>query len=113
LNDRLNTFSEEFKVLNESQCGFRKQCSTIDSIFILYSFFECLKSKNKIDPGKPGDEDLYELSEKEKASIPKVCSSLDQALAALDKDREFISSCNTYQTQQDEGKHAMRLPLPF
>jgi glutamine synthetase len=29
--------------------------------------------KNKIDPGKPGDEDLYELSEKEKASIPKVC----------------------------------------
>ena len=47
LNDRLNTFSEEFKVLNESQCGFRKQYSTIDSIFILYSFFECLKSKNK------------------------------------------------------------------
>ena len=36
LNDRLNTFSEEFKVLNESQCGFRKQYSTIDSIFILY-----------------------------------------------------------------------------
>jgi hypothetical protein len=47
LNDRLNTFSEEFKILNESQCGFRKQYSTIDSIFILYSFFECLKSKNK------------------------------------------------------------------
>ena len=47
LNDRLNTFSEELKVLNESQCGFRKQYSTIDSIFILYSFFECLKSKNK------------------------------------------------------------------
>ena len=49
LNDGLNTFSEEFKVLNESQCGFRKQYSTIyiDSIFILYSFFECLKSKNK------------------------------------------------------------------
>ena len=47
LNDRLNTFSEELKVLNESQCGFHKQYSTIDSIFILYSFFECLKSKNK------------------------------------------------------------------
>jgi glutamine synthetase len=28
--------------------------------------------KNKIDPGKPGDEDLYELSEKEKASIPSL-----------------------------------------
>ena len=47
LNDKLNTFSEEFKVLSESQCGFRKQYSTIDNIFILYSFFECLKSKNK------------------------------------------------------------------
>jgi glutamine synthetase len=46
--------------------------------------------KNKIDPGKPGDEDLYELSEKEKASIPRVCGSLGQALEALDKDREFL-----------------------
>jgi len=46
--------------------------------------------KNKIDPGKPGDEDLYELTEKEKAKIPKVCSSLDQALDALDKDRDFL-----------------------
>ncbi len=48
--------------------------------------------KNKIDPGQPGDEDLYELTEKEKASIPKVCSSLDQALHALDKDREFLKA---------------------
>jgi glutamine synthetase len=39
--------------------------------------------KNKIDPGKPGDEDLYELSEKEKASIPRVCGSLGQALEVL------------------------------
>ncbi len=46
--------------------------------------------KNKIDPGKPSDEDLYELSEKEKAKIPKVCSSLNQALDALDKDRDFL-----------------------
>lgn len=47
LNDRLNTLSEEFKVLSESQCGFRKQYSTTGSIVILYSFFECLKSMNK------------------------------------------------------------------
>ncbi|KAA0448669.1 MAG: type I glutamate--ammonia ligase, partial [Candidatus Thioglobus sp.] len=44
--------------------------------------------KNKIDPGKPGDEDLYELSVAEKAKIPKVCGSLDQALEALSADRE-------------------------
>jgi glutamine synthetase len=48
--------------------------------------------KNKIDPGKPGDEDLYELSEAEKSDIPRVCSSLDQALKALSKDREFLKA---------------------
>jgi glutamine synthetase len=48
--------------------------------------------KNKIDPGKPGDEDLYELSEAEKKEIPKVCGSLQEALEALDKDREFLTA---------------------
>ncbi|KAA0445330.1 MAG: glutamine synthetase, partial [Candidatus Thioglobus sp.] len=48
--------------------------------------------KNKIDPGKPGDEDLYELSVAEKAKIPKVCGSLDQALEALSADREFLKA---------------------
>ncbi len=47
--------------------------------------------KNKIDPGKPGDADLYELSDAEKAKIPKVCSSLDQALDVLDNDRAFLT----------------------
>lgn len=46
--------------------------------------------KNKIDPGKPDDEDLYGLSEAEKSKIPKVCGSLGQALEALNLDREFL-----------------------
>eukprot|EP00919_Chromeraceae_sp_WS-2016_P078820 GHVR01186751.1.p1 GENE.GHVR01186751.1~~GHVR01186751.1.p1 ORF type:complete len:104 (-),score=25.55 GHVR01186751.1:20-301(-) len=46
--------------------------------------------KNKIDPGKPSDNDLYELSDKEKRLIPKVCGSLEQALNELDDDREFL-----------------------
>ncbi|SHN92358.1 Glutamine synthetase type I [Bathymodiolus heckerae thiotrophic gill symbiont] len=46
--------------------------------------------KNKIDPGKPEDGDLYELTNEEKAKIPKVCNSLDQALDALDVDRDFL-----------------------
>ena len=48
LNDKLNTFSEEFKVLNQSQCGFRKQYSTIDSIlsFIASSNVSKVKIKN-------------------------------------------------------------------
>ncbi len=46
--------------------------------------------KNKLDPGKSGDEDLFELSPEEDAKLPKVAHSLDMALEALDKDREFL-----------------------
>lgn len=45
---------------------------------------------NKIDPGEPGDQDLYELSPEEEAKMPTVCSSLDMALDALNKDRDFL-----------------------
>ena len=47
--------------------------------------------KNKIDPGEAMDKDLYDLPPEEEKAIPTVCSSLDQALAALDKDREFLT----------------------
>ena len=46
--------------------------------------------KNKIDPGKPGDLDLYEASARELRRFKTVCSSLDEALQALDKDRAFL-----------------------
>lgn len=45
---------------------------------------------NKIDPGEPADKDLYDLPPEEAKLIPTVCHSLDQALEALDKDREFL-----------------------
>lgn len=48
--------------------------------------------KNKIDPGKPGDQDLYELSPEEEKKMPTVASSLDMALDALDKDRDFLKA---------------------
>ena len=47
--------------------------------------------KNKIDPGKAMDEDLYELSPSKAAKIPQVCSSLDEALDALKKDYKFLT----------------------
>lgn len=47
--------------------------------------------KNKIDPGKAMDEDLYELSPSKAAKIPQVCSSLDEALEALKKDYKFLT----------------------
>ncbi len=46
--------------------------------------------QNKIDPGKPMDIDLYTLSPEEEAKLPTVASSLDVALDALNKDREFL-----------------------
>ena len=47
--------------------------------------------QNKIHPGDPADKNLYDLSPEEDAKIPTVCSSLDQALDYLDKDREFLT----------------------
>ncbi|HEY5716957.1 MAG TPA: glutamate--ammonia ligase [Motiliproteus sp.] len=47
--------------------------------------------KNKIHPGDAADKDLYDLPAEEAAEIPTVCSSLEQALAALDADREFLT----------------------
>jgi glutamine synthetase len=47
--------------------------------------------QNKIHPGDPADKNLYDLPPEEDAKIPTVCSSLDQALDYLDKDREFLT----------------------
>jgi len=47
--------------------------------------------QNKIHPGDPADKNLYDLPPEEEAMIPTVCASLDEALASLDKDREFLT----------------------
>jgi glutamine synthetase len=47
--------------------------------------------QNKIHPGDPADKNLYDLPPEEDAKIPTVCHSLDQALEALDGDREFLT----------------------
>jgi glutamine synthetase len=46
--------------------------------------------KHKIDPGEPLDKNIYALSESEAKKIKTVPRSLEQALAALDKDRAFL-----------------------
>ncbi len=46
--------------------------------------------QNKIHPGEPMDKDLYDLPPEEEKAIPKVCFYFDEALAALDADREFL-----------------------
>jgi len=47
--------------------------------------------KNKIHPGDAADKDLYDLPAEEAANIPTVANSLEQALAALDEDRAFLT----------------------
>jgi len=48
--------------------------------------------KNRIHPGEPMDKDLYDLPPEEAANIPTVCHSLDQALDALNADRDFLTT---------------------
>jgi len=48
--------------------------------------------QNKLHPGDSFDKDLYELSAEEEAQVPTVCHSLDQALEALNADREFLTA---------------------
>jgi glutamine synthetase len=48
--------------------------------------------KKKIDPGDARDKDLYDLPPEEEKKISTVCHSLDQALDALDEDREFLKA---------------------
>ena len=48
--------------------------------------------QNKIHPGAAMDKDLYDLPPEEEAAIPTVAYSLDQALEALDNDREFLKA---------------------
>ncbi len=46
--------------------------------------------QNKIHPGEPLDKDLYDLPPEEERRVPTVASSLESALDALDKDRDFL-----------------------
>jgi glutamine synthetase type I len=47
--------------------------------------------QNKIHPGDPMDKNLYDLAPEEAKDIPHPCSSLDEALNSLDKDRAFLT----------------------
>ena len=46
--------------------------------------------QNKIDPGEPLDKNIYDLPPEEAAGIPSAPGSLDEALAALQEDHEYL-----------------------
>lgn len=45
---------------------------------------------NQIDPGNPVDKNIYELNPEDAAKIKTVPGSLDESLAALEKDHDFL-----------------------
>ncbi|RVI58378.1 type I glutamate--ammonia ligase [Sinorhizobium meliloti] len=47
---------------------------------------------NKIDPGAPMDQDLYDLPQCEQQKNQTACGSLREALASLDEDRAFLKA---------------------
>jgi glutamine synthetase len=46
--------------------------------------------QNKIDPGEPLDKDIYDLSPEEMAGVPQTPGSLEQSLAALAVDHDYL-----------------------
>ncbi|MGA0266673.1 MAG: type I glutamate--ammonia ligase [Lysobacterales bacterium] len=64
---------------------------------------------NKISPGAPLDKDLYDLPPEEEASIPTVCHSLDQALEALDGDRDFLKAGGVFSDDLIDGYIALKM----
>lgn len=52
--------------------------------------------KNKIHPGSAVDENLYDLPAERVKSFPSLCSSLEQALDALEQDHDFLLAGNVF-----------------
>lgn len=65
--------------------------------------------KNKLHPGDAMDKDLYDLPPEEGKNIPTVCHSLDQALEALDNDREFLKAGGVFDDDIIDGYIALKM----
>ncbi len=59
--------------------------------------------RNKISPGKPSDMDMYALSEVEASKLKQVAATLNDAMAALDKDREFLTASGVFDDDFIDG----------
>ena len=59
--------------------------------------------KHKIHPGDAADKDLYDLPPEEATEIPTVCTSFEEALNALDADREFLTAGGVFTDDMIDG----------
>ncbi|WP_404360260.1 glutamate--ammonia ligase [Methylotuvimicrobium sp. KM1] len=65
--------------------------------------------QNKIHPGDAMDKDLYDLPPEEEKAIPQVCHAFDQALQALDSDREFLKQGGVFTDDAIDGYIALKM----
>jgi glutamine synthetase, type I len=65
--------------------------------------------QNKIHPGDPIDKNLYDLPAEEAAKVPHPCASLDEALANLDKDREFVTRGGVFSNDMIDAYIALKM----
>jgi len=65
--------------------------------------------QNKIHPGEAATKDLYHLPPEEDAQIPTVCASLEQALEALDADREFLTKGGVFTNDWIDAYLALKM----
>jgi len=64
--------------------------------------------QNKIHPGEAMDKDLYDLPPEEEKQLLTVAHSLDQALEALDADREFLLKGDVFSNDLIDAFIAMK-----
>jgi glutamine synthetase len=79
--------------------------------------------QNKIEPPTPMDRDLYDLAPEDLAQVPQVPGSLEEALAALEADHDFLVAGGVFTPdvietwvsyKRDNEIDAMRLrPHPY
>jgi len=64
---------------------------------------------NKIDPGEAADKNLYDLPPEEGKLIPTVCGSLEEALNALDADRDFLKVGGVMEDEMIDAYIALKM----
>ncbi len=64
--------------------------------------------QNKIHPGDAADKDLYDLPPEEGKAIPTVAATFDQALAALDADRAFLTAGGVFSDDMIDAYIALK-----
>lgn len=64
--------------------------------------------QNHIHPGDAMDKNLYDLPPEEEKNIPQVAFSLEQALTALDQDRDFLKVGGVFSDDLIDGYIALK-----